>query len=221
VPIGKGTHAPQQLLITRVGDGPTADALLVESPEPLPFSTDVSITVAHWVPGGFGGWGDIGGWDDLGNLHLAMVTDEVGSAAERARWLVHSPADDEPVAAFDVGRVTGRPGTMVPIAHQVDAADVAVRPDPGTAVFVDANGEIVGWPFPVHPGHWQELPVRVLSDGDETRAILIPTDASGQAAALPARRYRLQFAIDRARWRADAPDATSSYRATADIYVTW
>jgi hypothetical protein len=60
-----------------------------------------------------------------------------------------------------------------------------------------------------------------LSDGDETRAFVIPTDASGHAVALPARRYRLQFAIDRARWRADNPDALSNYRATADVYVTW
>jgi hypothetical protein len=221
VPIGKGGHAPQRLLVTRVGSGATADALLIESPEPLPFSADVAITIAHWVPGGFGGWGDIGGRDDLGNLHLAMVTDEVGRAAERARWLVHSPADGEPVATFDVGRVTGRPRTMVPIAHRVDAATVAVRPDPGTAVFVDANGEAIGGPFPVNPGHWEDVPARVLSDGDETRAFVIPTDASGHAVALPARRYRLQFAIDRSRWRADAPDAASNYRATADVYVTW
>jgi hypothetical protein len=221
VPIGKGAHAPQRLLVTRIGNGATADALLIESPEPLPFSTDVTIKVAHWVPGGFGGWGDIGGWDDLGNLHLAMVTDEVAHATERARWLVHSPADGQPVATFDVGRVTGRPRTMVPIAHRVDAATVAVRPDPGTAVLVDANGEVIGWPFPVNPGHWEDAPARVLSDGDETRAFVIPTDASGHAVALPARRYRLQFAIDRSRWRVDAPDAVSNYRATADAYVTW
>ena len=143
------------------------------------------------------------------------------AAAERARWLLHSPADGEPVTTFDIGRVTGRPRTMVPIAHRVDAATVAVRPDPGTAVFVDANGEVIGWPFPVNPGHWEDVPARVLSDGDETRAFVIPTDASGHAVSLPARRYRLQFAIDRSRWRADAPDAASNYRATADVYVTW
>ena len=85
VPIGKGGHAPQRLLVTRVGSGATADALLIESPEPLPFSADVGITIAHWVPGGFGGWGDIGGWDDLGNLHLAMVTDEVARALRSGR----------------------------------------------------------------------------------------------------------------------------------------
>ncbi len=46
VPIGKGAHGAQRVTLTRIGDAATADALLLESPEPLPFSEDVTVTLA-------------------------------------------------------------------------------------------------------------------------------------------------------------------------------
>jgi hypothetical protein len=64
-------------------------------------------------------------------------------------------------------------------------------------------------------------PVVVLTDGSQTRGLIIPVNASGDAVALPGGTYRFTFAIDRMRWRADVPDALSNYRASTTFDVTW
>jgi hypothetical protein len=63
---------------------------------------------------------------------------------------------------------------------------------------------------------WSPVSTMVLTNGDETRALIVP--AGGPLAAGS---YRLGFQIDRRRWRAAAPDATSNYRATATLPLTW
>ena len=64
-------------------------------------------------------------------------------------------------------------------------------------------------------------PALVLTNGDETRGLVIPVNAAGAATVLPSGRYRFTFAIDRPRWRAAVPDAVSNYRAQATFDAVW
>jgi hypothetical protein len=77
--------------------------------------------------------------------------------------------------------------------------------------------------IPLSPATFKIVATRVLTDATETAALIIPvTAAGGQThAPLPSGRYRMDFAIDRARFRADTPDAVSNYRASASIVSEW
>jgi hypothetical protein len=76
--------------------------------------------------------------------------------------------------------------------------------------------------IPLSPSVFKIVPVRVLTDATETTALVIPTDASGgQHLPLAAGRYRLDFKIDRARFRAEIPDDVSNYRAEGSVVVEW
>lgn len=78
-------------------------------------------------------------------------------------------------------------------------------------------------PFPWPPRPVVLVPQRVvvLTNGDETRALVIPVDAAGEAVSLPNGSYRFRFAIDRVRWRADVPDVASNYRAETMFDAQW
>jgi hypothetical protein len=67
------------------------------------------------------------------------------------------------------------------------------------------------------------VPARVLTNATETAALLIPLAAAGSQAhlPLPSGRYRLDFSIDRVRYRVEAPDDASNYRASASILAEW
>jgi hypothetical protein len=59
------------------------------------------------------------------------------------------------------------------------------------------------------------VPTLILTNGDERRALIVPSGGP-----LTAGNYRLRFQIDRPRWRAAAPDATSNYRQEASLPFT-
>ena len=188
VPLAKGAHAPERLTVTRIGSGAGTDALLLEGPEPLPFSEDVTLVMSHWVQTRFPLPGGDRPWSDLFEA-------EVVEAVRRAGGIGSAPT----AGGFDPGVVAVRPRD--PLVELLDG--------------------IVTLPSPLPVGHWQVDPVRVLTDGDECRALVVPVDAAGQAAALASDRYRMRFALDRSRWRTATPDATSNYRSQADVFVTW
>ncbi len=182
--------------------------------------------------GGWGDPGDLGGLDELGGIHLALRGAEIADAVKRARWLVVSPDDSDAGVdplVFDVGTLAGAPDTVVATDRRTAWGSLgsvsvdlgAVPPEAGHGLLVGAAGDVVLWPFPLPTGHWENIALRVLSDGDENRAFLVPADVAGHAAALGPGRYRVQFAIDRVRWRTDTPDDTSNYRDAADLFVGW
>lgn len=71
-------------------------------------------------------------------------------------------------------------------------------------------------PFPFGPIFiWAPVPALVLTNGDETKALIVPTGGP-----LTAGNHRLTFQIDRRRWRVAVPDAVSNYRATATLPFT-
>jgi hypothetical protein len=87
----------------------------------------------------------------------------------------------------------------------------------------DGRGRPILPPFPLPPIQiWVNVAVRVLSSGDERRALVIPVGSSPTAhAPMPTGTYRLRFALDRARWRSLSPDTTTNYRANHTLAVAW
>ena len=63
---------------------------------------------------------------------------------------------------------------------------------------------------------WTPVATLVLTDREETRVLIIPA-----AGPIAGGTYRLQFDLDRPRWRTAAPDATSNYRASATLPLAW
>lgn len=64
--------------------------------------------------------------------------------------------------------------------------------------------------------------LRILTDGSETHALVIPVDEStGEPVPLPAAEYRLLFAMDRVRFRSAVPDPLSRYQAQATLETAW
>jgi hypothetical protein len=76
--------------------------------------------------------------------------------------------------------------------------------------------------FPVPVQQWVPQRVRVLTSADARRSLVIPTATNPMIHAhLTPGTYRLIFTIDRPRWRAAIPDATTSLRDTRTLTVTW
>ena len=93
----------------------------------------------------------------------------------------------------------------------------------GEATLLDDRNRPLIPPFPLPPSAvYVDMPVRILTDAGACRALVIPV---GQDPAihvpLTAGVYRLVFAIDRPRWRAQTADADSSYQASATLVASW
>ena len=96
----------------------------------------------------------------------------------------------------------------------------------GDVLLAGANGPLLPpfhppFPWPPRPVVFLPQPAVVLTNGDQTRGLVIPVNTAGDAISLPNGYYRFLFAIDRQRWRADLPDAASNYRAQATFDATW
>jgi hypothetical protein len=100
------------------------------------------------------------------------------------------------------------------------AAFATIGPD--EVGLVDAAQRLLKPPFPVPPiPTYVIVPVRILSNGDEQRAFVIPVGMSPSVhVPFPPGSYELAFTIDRARWRSAAPDATTNYRASTTLSIS-
>lgn len=87
----------------------------------------------------------------------------------------------------------------------------------GLVIAIDpSRGVIIDWTSP--RWRWDAVSVRVLQDDTARRALLVPVNGANVARGLSANRFRLQFAMDRARWATtDPPDADNRYRRTATL----
>jgi len=67
------------------------------------------------------------------------------------------------------------------------------------------------------------VPFVVLCDGDQTRALIVPTVTATSHTPQPLApgAFQLALTLDRVRWRAGAPDATTNLRATATVALAW
>jgi hypothetical protein len=106
-------------------------------------------------------------------------------------------------------------------ADAAPAAFAAIAPD--EVGLVDAAHQLLrpAFPVPALPAY-VIVPVRILSNGDERRALVVPVGMSpGAHVPFAAGAYELTFAIDRARWRSAAVDDATNYRASATLALAW
>jgi hypothetical protein len=223
-------EAPQALTLTRWVDGASNDLLVLESPEPLAFSRDVSLGVRrrlHVPPPHPGGIGDIATFIEnleFGEHALAVPIRPRTLASLRA--IVRGVRAGHGVV-YEVyvlpARKPGAARLTRPTIVQAGAAPgsfATIGPD--EVGLIDIADRLLKPPFPVPPlPTYVIVPVRILSNGDERRAFVIPVGMSpGALVPFPSGTYELTFAIDRARWRSAAPDATTNYRASATVAIS-
>ena len=226
--------APDGLRLSAVADGSGAHLLLLESPEPLPFSRDVTLTVSHRVRG-LPGPPPVGIPRALLRFAAGLVFEddrlsgavpaEVLPLVRQARRLVHAAGAGGRTAyrVFDV-RVGSTPdgAQLTGVLAEVRTTPplpptFPPRPDPlppdHVALLGDA-GALLGPVLPLPVERDEVLPLRVLTDAAEQRALLVPEDP------LPAGTYTFGFGVDRERYRAAVPDDESRYRDQATLRVS-
>jgi hypothetical protein len=149
---------------------------------------------------------------------------------EGVRRLVRAQSDGRDVPIYRVyelrrGARRGESIAIVPVEiRRGDGGDPALAAmADGDLALLDARGRhlIPPLPSPLPPA-WVDVPLRILGDASGHRALVIPVGADPSVhAALASGAYRLVFSIDRARWRAEVPDASSSYRAAVTLSASW
>ena len=262
-------QSSDRLSMTRTVEAGGTTLFVIEGPEPLALSRDVTIALSRRstagpLPSGPVGPGaEAGGVIEAGSRRGAPPMDEFAfapraSARSVLAWLdAFEWADGRLVGpplprGLEIARriVTveavralrqrveyriepgpGGPGGRGSVEaildrRRPDHAFVLPRLEPGEVVLVGSGGALLP---PVRPpSRWPPRPIVfvpqrlvALTNGDETRALLIPVDAAGVAVSLPGGRYRFSFAIDRPRWRTDVPDTISNYRAEASVDAEW
>jgi hypothetical protein len=258
LPLRGRTSALQLTRLVRAG---RTDLLLLESPEPLPFSRDVrvelnkrsfvvSLPVGSPVPPRPGpprpGLPPLlrriavnldfdGDRVTLGPVPAVPATRPLMDM----RWLVHAVQVDQAleyrVYAMRPPRVVG--GQILAagrLSETIRAAGGGTGTSPLLGVVSGMEADhmalidpsftlLFGRFIPLSPATFKIVPTRVLTNATETAALIIPLVSAGSQthAPLPSGRYRLDFSIDRARFRADTPDAVSNYRGSASIVSEW
>ncbi len=222
--------------LAAVGDTAGARLLLLESPERLPFSSDVTITATHRVVG-LPGPPPVGVPRALlrfaADLVFARdgvsgdVPDDVLALVSQARQLVHAvrttPQSRAVYRFYDV-RVRTSPEGSVLTGELVE-----VRPlPPLTLTFpprprrfpvdhvglLDDDGDLLGVPLPLPVERDEEVPLALISNSVEDRTLLVPETP------LVPDTYTVTFRLDRQRYRAAVADDDSRYRASAVLQVS-
>ena len=209
--------------------------LLLESPEPLPFSGDVRLAVTHRVlatpnpPPGVP--------RPLVRFAAGLVferegvrgpvPDAVVALAEEARTLVHAVATRRLPGRVEyrLYRVRVEPGPEGPV---LQGELVQVRPTPPVApgfpprplrvprdyvALLDAVGGLLAPPLPLPVETEQEVALAILTNSVEDRALLIP------AAPLASDTYTFAWSLDRERYRAAVADDDTRYRASVTTAI--
>lgn len=210
-----------------------AQVLLLESPEPLPLSRDVSLQMTHEVTGPVAppsrGVGPelvafAAGLTFRRDRVRGKVADEVLSTVEEAVRLVLSVRVARPLprTEFHVYDVTVSRG---PRGAEMEGrlVEVLARPPfPGPrpprmpvdhVALLDRRGVVLGNVIPLSARRTGTVPLTVLTNAVEDRALLVaPTPLEPDT-------YTLHLAIDRVRYRAAVPDDDSRYRASAELTI--
>lgn len=170
-----------RLEITRVESGAGTELLLLESPEPLPFSEDVS----------------------LGLWRRIIVRPEL-------------PEPGEVLATHDSPDPTDEREELPQLELEAVPPDPAEGPGRSIVEGLDARLPAPPLsPFTYVPRH-----TRVLTNGDETRALVIPSDVTtGAWSSLPRGRYRLELHLQRPRFDTTSPDPLAKLEQSATLWV--
>jgi hypothetical protein len=223
------------LRLRRVADTTGVRLLVLESPEPLPFSTDVSLSVTHRVRSVVDPPPDLPrellrfaadlvlGRDTVSG----SVPDGIAATVRQARTLVHAVADRLTqrlrYAVYRV-RVSGPAGAVELTGELVEVRTTPVllpgfpprplRVPADHIVLLDAAPEPVSAPIPLPTEREVTVPASILTNSVEDRALLIPDGP------LAADAYTFTFSVDRARLRTPVIDETTRYRRSATLTVT-
>jgi hypothetical protein len=228
-----------RLHIGRIVSATATDLFLVEGPEPLPLGRDVTLTVRRRLTAALAARDatahrlrnapKIPAW----LAALEIDADQAFSSplpAELAamRRLVRCESAAGTVLLHVYQRVVGRADAAMFEAVRIETRTVPAGGstyglDPGEVGVLDGADQLLIPPFPAPaPALYGNVAVRVLTDGSQRRALVIPVGLSPSShAPLGAGRYRLGFAIDRPRFRVAAPGAATSYRAARTITIVW
>jgi hypothetical protein len=207
---------PRDLALTRWVENDMTSLILIETDEPLPFSRDVSVVLSKRTRiRTFPPFGDVLVADlelDRDRIAAPLLPPRVRGA----RRILRAVAGERGRLEAEVFEIDRSPKEAL-LAHRtrtrIEWPRELGRPEAGTLVFVDDQNRAVLSPIsPFDVFIWTPMATTVLTNREETAALLIPTEAP-----LAAGSYRLEFSIDRRRWPAAAPDATSNYRATAAL----
>ena len=232
----------RRLEISAIEAAAGAELLLIESPEPLPFSRDVKLDLSrrvlhHALQVAAGTFEEM-----RSALHFSgdrmvgpVVTGEAEAVLARSRWAVRATVVDgegqfeiydiQPPGGQRRGRrIEGKRSAVIK-ADAIDGPEarrwrgVLGTLSPGFVVLLDENGAAVRKPFSVVVS-WETVPIAILTDGDESRAIMIPLSSDGtQLSTLTRGRYRLDFSLDRKRYRSKTIDQHSNYQGQATLTI--
>ena len=222
-----------------VADAAGTHVLVLESPEPLPFSRDVRLTVTHRVIS----IGDPPPGVSRSLLRFAAglvfarttvtgpVPGDAESVVRRARTLVHAVRADRLSRRIEyrIYRVSvdGVAGAGAGVVLEGDLIEVRSTPPnlPGFpprpmriperhVVLLDVAGRPLTPALPLPFEQDVTVALLVLTNSIEDRALLIP------AAPMEADTYTFNWTIDRPRYRSPVEDDTTRYRAAAVSSVT-
>jgi hypothetical protein len=218
-----------------VADGGGTRLLVLESPEPLPFSRDVRLTVTHRVTSVPNPSPDVprsllrfaAGLTFARTTVHGPVPDDVAVLVRRARTLVHAVRADRLSRRVEYRIYSVRVDTSRGLLLDGDLIEVRATPPavPGPpprplripvdhVALLDVTGRPLSPALPLPVEHQETVELKVLTNSVENRALLIP--ASPMAPDI----YTFNWAIDRPRYRSLVVDDTVRYRASAVSAVT-
>lgn len=224
------------LRLASVPEAAGARMLVLETPEPLPFSRDVWLNVTHRVTSIVDPPPDVPRSllefaADLiftGDSVTGSVPDEVTTLIRRTRTLVHAvPVDRLPPRL--VFRVFGVNVVPNPVGFTLQGRLIEERSTPlmlpgfpprplrvpaDHIALLDATPRPLSPPLPLPVEHDETVEVDVLTNSAEDRVLLIP------AGPLAPHSYTFRFGIDRARYRSPVVDDLTRYRAEAVLHVS-
>ncbi len=225
---------PLQQRVEQVQLSGDARLLLLESPEPLPFSRDIRLTVTRTVTGFPGGMTELPRpWLALartfefsrGGVVRADVPTEIAGIVRRATQLVRAVFDRfTRRVRFELYSVTvdgtALQGTLTDTVNEPPRRlpgppgrpPAPPRIPVGHVALFDRFANLVGHVLPLPTTVTETVGLTILTNAAETAALLIPTDGP-----LSPIEHSFGFELDRPRYRTDTPDGTSNYRASA----TW
>jgi len=242
-------HHIKKMELSRLIKAGGIELLLLESPEPLPFSEDVTLTLMKrtfitpspifpHIPGelielaaGLDFFAD----SVAGRINPGIITQMI----KELRWLVRSEKVDDGLDyhVYDVRTQHGHQGSIQlsgkvvekvsQTSHAGREASPLIRRLAGMQekeiALLDNTGKLIISNFiPVWSVKYVAVPIRVLTNGRETQALIIPVDtATNTHAPLTGGTYRFDFKLDRPRFRTQTPDGTSNYRAQTSIITRW
>ena len=240
-----------ELCLSRVTNEEGTELLLLETPEPLPFSEDVTLTLKKrtLIGSNLSVLPELD--EDLIKLSAGLdfnldgvigliKADSVTKFLKGGpRWLIRSEKAEDGMKYY-VHDIRLRPvhagliqlsGKVTNVVFQIVSQDPSpdlllgkiVGMKENEIAFIDTQGKLMIPHFiPISEATDELIPVKVLTNGSETRALIIPFDlATNTSTVLTPGLYRFEVDLDRVRYRTQTPDNMSNYQAQASIDVHW